>query len=523
VCSSDLSSLLAVTDGTISRFTRTSPTVYTAVFTPSDGFNGTATITVPANSFVDAAGNVNALASSLSLSIDTVAPTVEIFGATSGPLVTNGSVAVSFVVNEAVTGFAASDIVVTGGTLSNFSGSGTTYTAVFLPAAGFEGTATIAVPAVSFQDATRNGNLAATPWSIRVDTLSPRVAGFRASRAAANLGIDDAIDLEAEFSEQVTPGASVLIGLSSGGRALLEVDFTGLAASGRYTAQAGEQSSRLTVTSIGLVGVVADGTGNPLVTTPPAQSTNLAGRHTIAVDARVKLLNSGLFGTEPTLVRDAGSQFRTIPLRFSTPVTGVSLAALTVSVDGRPVSLQQARLQGNAASYTLLLPLSRTNQVGIYTLSLVPGAIRAVSNGAAATETVSLHWGFGRSVGMVPSAPTGVTPTQLVPSGRQTALVLGWQAPAGNGGGPVTHYLVEHRLAGTTRWIPLRGRIAAPATTAIIPSVTPNRAYEFRVAAVNAAGIGAYAQSGPINLLGLATIQAITPATPPASRPSSRR
>jgi hypothetical protein len=277
------------------------------------------------------------------------------------------------------------------------------------------------------------------------------------------------------------------------------------------------------VTSISLVGFVADGTGNPLVAALPAQSANLAGRHAIAVDATVKLLASGLFSTDPTLVRDAGNQFRNIPLRFSTPVTGVSLAALTVSIDGRPVPLRQARLQGNGASYTLLLPLSRTNQVGIYTLSLVPGVIRAVSNGAAAVDAVSLHWGFGRSIGMVPSAPTGVAPIQLIPSGRQTALVLGWQAPAGNGGGPVTHYVVEHRLAGTTRWIPLRSRIAAPATTATIPSVTPNRAYEFRVAAVNAAGIGAYAQSNPVNMLGLATIQAITPAAPTASRPSSRR
>lgn len=508
--------------GSLTGFTG-SGTVYRATFVPTADFQGVANVTIPAGALTDLVGYPNESASLL-IPVDTLSPSVTVSRNGAAPLIAGETATVVFTFTEVVSGFDRGDIDVTGGTLGPLQALGGQLVAVFTPAPDFRGQATITVRATRFNDAAGNPNVVGNALTIEIDTVIARLSGFTASPASRRLGIGDSVDIEATFTDPVMPGGRFVTRFDTGGQAEFEVDLTGLTARGTYLVQAGEQSNDLDVVSLTSLVSLRSLAGNPVDLTLPGGTSGLAARHQLVVDGAVKFTDAGMFSTTPNLVRDVGQQYRQIPIRFTTPVQGLSLNALMLSVDERPVSLATARLTGGGDSYLLQLPLSRVNPVGIYRLSLRPGSgIRAISNGAAATETVSLHWGFGRSVGMVPSAPTGVAPTQLVPSGRQTALVLGWQAPAGNGGGPVTHYLVEHRLAGTTRWIPLRGRIAAPATTAIIPSVTPNRAYEFRVAAVNAAGIGAYAQSGPINLLGLATIQAITPAAPTASRPSLRR
>ena len=62
-------------------------------------------------------------------------PTIAISSSTT-TLASNQSATISFTLSEASTDFTASDVTVVGGTLSNFSGSGTSYTATFTPTAG---------------------------------------------------------------------------------------------------------------------------------------------------------------------------------------------------------------------------------------------------------------------------------------------------------------------------------------------------------------------------------------------------
>ena len=68
----------------------------------------------------------------------------------------------TFRLSESSTTFTASDVAVTGGTLTNFAGSGTTYTATFTPTAGQVGSGTVAVDVGAFTDAAGNANVAAT-------------------------------------------------------------------------------------------------------------------------------------------------------------------------------------------------------------------------------------------------------------------------------------------------------------------------------------------------------------------------
>jgi hypothetical protein len=156
---------ISVTGGTLSGFApvpgsgsaATGYHQYSAIFTPSAGAQGTATVGVASGQFSDAAGNLNTdtfvvgqagyQANNL-VSIgyntgvaDTTAPTIEVTRSGVGAL--TSSETVYFTLSEASTTFAASDITVTGGgTLSNFapvptsgtSGAGyTQYSATYTP------------------------------------------------------------------------------------------------------------------------------------------------------------------------------------------------------------------------------------------------------------------------------------------------------------------------------------------------------------------------------------------------------
>ena len=185
-----------VNGGTLSNFSPvpttgtagTGYTQYTATFTPSSGTKGNATIGVASAKFADPAGNNNqdtyvanvsgttqeannqvsiAFDTSGNPTADTTTPTIIVARAGTGTLATGNTETILFTLSEASTDFIASDIDVTGGTLSAFapvatSGNATTgyaqYTAVFTPTANNTGTATIGVASSKFADAAGNLN-----------------------------------------------------------------------------------------------------------------------------------------------------------------------------------------------------------------------------------------------------------------------------------------------------------------------------------------------------------------------------
>ena len=151
---------VTVAGGTLSDFTG-SGTLYTATFTPSVGFTGSGAVSVTAWKFTDAAGNGNAHGVlSPSMLVDTKAPTLTISSSLQ-TLKAGTTAVITFKLSEASTTFTADDVAVTGGTLSNFAGSGTTYTAKFTPTPGFTGAGTATVAAGKFTDAAGNENLVA--------------------------------------------------------------------------------------------------------------------------------------------------------------------------------------------------------------------------------------------------------------------------------------------------------------------------------------------------------------------------
>ena len=102
--------------------------------------------------------------------IDTQPPSVTI--TTDDSVLKIGDVGhLTFTLSEAATNFTVDDISVTGGTLSNFAGSGTTYTADFTPSPKSTTPATVNVAANTFTDTAGNDNDAAH-LIMAVDTVS---------------------------------------------------------------------------------------------------------------------------------------------------------------------------------------------------------------------------------------------------------------------------------------------------------------------------------------------------------------
>ncbi len=104
----------------------------------------TGSVSVAAASYSDVAGNQGG-AGTDTVTIDTKNPTVGINFASQPLTSQNFSTTVTFQFSEAVSGFAASDVTLTNGVLSNFTGSGSSYTATFTATNFQSPTGTVAV------------------------------------------------------------------------------------------------------------------------------------------------------------------------------------------------------------------------------------------------------------------------------------------------------------------------------------------------------------------------------------------
>ncbi|MFM7789407.1 MAG: Ig-like domain-containing protein, partial [Microcystis panniformis] len=81
---------------------------------------------------------------------------------------------VTFQFSETVNGFTVGDVSVSGGTLSNFTGSGSSYTAIFTADDGVETTGSVSVAANSYTDIAGNNGGAGTD-TVTIDTKNPTV------------------------------------------------------------------------------------------------------------------------------------------------------------------------------------------------------------------------------------------------------------------------------------------------------------------------------------------------------------
>lgn len=151
------------------------------VITGSSG-GGVAVLTLPTP------GAAGSLGASKSIVIDTQAPTVAI-SSNAASLKAGETATVTFSFSEVPTGLTAGDIVLSGGTLSGFAGSGQIYTATLTPAGNFDnGLAGITVTAGAYTDAAGNAGAGAT-LSVSYDTRPPGAPSSPALTSGSDSGV----------------------------------------------------------------------------------------------------------------------------------------------------------------------------------------------------------------------------------------------------------------------------------------------------------------------------------------------
>ena len=312
--------------GALSSFSG-SGTSYSAVFTPTvDTQTGSGSVSVASGAFTDAAGNSNTASSATAITYDTQAPTVSIT-ASSNSLKAGETSTLTFTLSEASTDFVVTDVLASGGTLSSFSGSGTSYSVVFTPYANFVSTAWLSVGPGRFTDVAGNSNAVLRTTTIQYDTQLPTVSNVTSSSINGTFSLGGTVSIQVVFSEAVTVSGTPRLTLETGstdravdyasGSGTTSLTFT-------YTVQAGDTSTDLDYVSTSSLalngGSIVDAAANAATLTLPAPGASgslgankaivVTSAPTKVVSARtpVGTASGAAFTTQPQVsLQDLGS------------------------------------------------------------------------------------------------------------------------------------------------------------------------------------------------------------------------
>ncbi|WP_226554393.1 Ig-like domain-containing protein [Celeribacter naphthalenivorans] len=253
---------------------------------------------------------------------DNMAPTLSITSSSS--FSTNGSVIpLTFTFSELVTGFDVSDLTLSSGTgsFSNFSGSGSTYTADLTLSS--TGAFQVAVADAAVVDRAGNSGTGATLEGTR-DVTAPS-----AMLSAIPPEVNGPFDVTVTFDE----------------------DISGFAL-GDFTVVNGTASNLQTVSAqVYTVTVTPDADGTVTVSVPASAATDAAGNGNTASNT----VSSMADVTRPTVTLDMPSGLVNAPftltMTFSEEVTGLALGTISVS-NGTASDLQQSSATVYTATIT---------------------------------------------------------------------------------------------------------------------------------------------------------------------------
>ena len=369
---------IGVVNGSAGNFAG-SGTTYTANITPTG--QGTVTVSVASNVATDAATNGNTAATNLTRVFDNVAPTVTITSSSTDP--TNISpIPVTITFSEAVTGFVVGDIGVIGGSIGNFAGSGTTYTADITPSGS--GTVTVSVVANVAVDAATNGNTVAINLTRVFDNVAPTVTITSSSTDPTNIS---PIPVTIMFNETVTGFVVGDIGVVNGTAGAFAGSGT------TYTADITPSGSgTVTVSVVANVAVDAATNGNTVATNLTRVFDNVAPTVTITSSS-----------TDPTNISPIP-----VTIIFSESVTGFVVGDITVA------NGTAGNFAGSGLTYTADITPS-----GVVTVSVSVAASKATDgalNNNVASNTLTRVYNNTSptvTISSIATDPTNVSPIPI--------------------------------------------------------------------------------------------------------------
>jgi|GEM_PF-691010 len=303
---------LDVVGGTISDLVATvDPLIWTALFTATDGFTGTGSVTVVSDSYTDASLNLGGSGSD-SVTIDRTNPTVTVAIADGSLSDTGASSLVTFTFSEAPIGFTDADLDVVGGTVNGLAVTGDplVWMAEFTATDGFTGTGSVTVVSDSYTDAALNLGGSGSD-SVTIDRTNPTVT-VAINESSLSDGTTSSL-VTFTFSEEP-------IGFTDADLDVVGGTVTGLAATGDPLVWTAQFTATDGFTGTGSVTVVSDGY------TDAALNLGGSGSNNVTIDRTNPTVTVAI--DEASL--SDGTSSSLVTFTFSEPPTGFTDADLDV-------------------------------------------------------------------------------------------------------------------------------------------------------------------------------------------------
>ncbi|MYM23000.1 DUF4347 domain-containing protein [Duganella sp. FT135W] len=327
---------LNATGGTLANLTATAnPRVYTVEFTPNSGLSGLAgNVTLTAASYTDLAGNTGAGATSASITINTLGPSV-LITSDAATLKSGETSNITFTFSSAPSGFTAGDIVASGGTISGLTSlGGGVYSAVFTPGSNVTAAASITVTGGSYTDSFGNAGGGGVTPVIAVDTRAPTLA-ITSNVSAVKDGDTAAITFT--FSETPLGFTSGDVNVSGGSLSGFTVTANPLVYTAVFTPASGVNSGSASIT-------VSSGSYTDL-----AGNSGTAGTTpSISIDTQAPTT----IGTGFSFSADTGASSTDLITRTAAQTVSGSLSAALVAGETVQVSLDHGTTWTNATAST---------------------------------------------------------------------------------------------------------------------------------------------------------------------------
>lgn len=181
----------------------------------------------------------------------------------------------------------------------------------------------------------------------------------------------------------------------------------------------------------------------------------------------------------------------TAPSWPSAPTIGAAVVGSSVSVTGAatgtaPITYTyQWTLDGTAISGATASSYTPVAGDATHALRCVVTATNAhgSADGTSNAATVS-------AAATAPDAPTGLT----LGTATSSTQPLTWSAPVSNGGAAITDYVIQSSPAGANTWTTFADGTSTTAS-ATVTGLSASTAYDYRVAAINSVGQGAYSST----------------------------
>jgi Fibronectin type III domain len=219
----------------------------------------------------------------------------------------------------------------------------------------------------------------------------------------------------------------------------------------------------------------------------------------------------GLSQTEPPIVDTKATLFAYVPQVGQTPDVWSTDEAIGLST-AFPVASAPAPIAGSA------LPVN-TGNASDKSLAAVAGQLPNASTAAGYQDVYEIRLypsspGNGLSLGYdyadvtintttntwtliyTPTAAVPAAPTAVTAVAGDAAATVSWLAPGDNGGSAVTGYDVQYSANSGSTWTSASSAFhTRTALSAVVTGLSNAGSYEFRVAAINANGTGAYSDA----------------------------